>query len=143
MFLGLFNHTLDSKNRVFVPAKFRAELSKGYVMTRSLDRCIVVYPVDQWEKVAAKLEEIPMTNRNGRRFKEFMTAGASDGFLDSQGRISLSPNQKSYANITKDVAIVGKVSNFEIWDSSAFAQYDGENVEMVSDDPSKFDDLGI
>lgn len=142
-FLGTFFHSIDSKGRLIVPAKFRAELGKDFVVTRGLNGCLNVYPMKAWEEVTEKLKTIPMTDVNGRKFMKFLIAGASGGEIDSQGRISLASNQKDYANIQKDVAIVGNIDYFEIWDKEKWEEFDGANVDMVTDDPSMFANLGI
>jgi len=143
MFLGTYNHSIDAKGRLIVPAKFRAELGKDFFITRGLNGCLNVYPMEAWKEVTAKLKTLPMTDAEGRRFMKFLIAGASGGEIDSQGRISLGPRQKEYANIVKDVAIVGNIDYFEIWDKEKWEEFDGENVEMVAENPSMFANLGI
>ena len=143
MFLGTYNHTIDAKGRLIVPAKFRAELGKEFFVTRGLNQCINVYPMEAWKEVTAKLKNIPMTDVKGRKFMKFLIAGASGGEIDSQGRISLAANQKEYAGIGKEVAIVGNIDYFEIWDKEKWEEFDGDNVDMVMEDPSMFEDLGI
>lgn len=143
MFLGTYNHSIDSKGRLIVPAKFRADLGKDFFITRGLNGCLNVYPMEAWKEVTAQLKTIPMTDVEGRKFMKFLIAGASGGEIDSQGRISLTAKQKDHAGITKDVAIVGNIDYFEIWDNEKWEEFDNENVAMVSDDPSRFAGLGI
>ena len=143
MFLGTYNHSIDSKGRLIVPAKFRADLGKDFFITRGLNGCLNVYPMEAWKEVTAQLKTIPMTDVNGRKFMKFLIAGASGGEIDGQGRISLAANQKEYANISKDVAIVGNIDYFEIWDKEKWEEFDNDNVDMVTGDPSIFANLGI
>lgn len=143
MFLGTYNHSIDSKGRLIVPAKFRAELGKEFFVTRGLSECLSVYPMDAWKEVTAKLKTIPMTDVNGRKFLKFLIAGASGGEIDNQGRISIAANQKNYAHLEKDVAIVGNIDYFEIWDKEKWEKFDVNNVGMVKENPSMFENLGI
>ncbi len=144
MFSGTYNHSIDSKGRLIVPAKFRAELGKDFFITRSIDtRCLKVYPMEAWKEVIAKLKTVPMTDVMGQKMKRFLIAGASGGEIDSQGRVSLSGEQKKFAGISKDVAIVGNIDYFEIWDNEKWKEFDDENIQMIADDPAAFADLGI
>lgn len=143
MFLGTYNHSIDSKGRLIVPAKFRADLGKDFFVTRGLNGCLEVYPMKAWEELTTQLMTIPRTDVEGRKFMSFLVAGASGGEIDGQGRMSLAANQKEYAHITKDVAIVGNIDHFAIWDREKWEEFDSANVDMVTSDPTVFANLGI
>lgn len=118
MFYGEYRHTIDAKGRLFIPAKLREKLGEEFIFSRGLDNCICVYPKDEWEKFTAKIEELPMAKE--RRVRRFFYAGAYEGTVDSQGRVSLSQNYRGMAKLEKDVVIVGNRSHLEIWSAEAW-----------------------
>jgi MraZ protein len=115
MFIGEYNHSLDSKNRLIMPAKFREKLGEAFVMTKGLDNCLFVYSIDEWKVVEEKLKALPMTNKDARAFVRFFFAGASECEIDKQGRTLIPVNLKEYANIDKEVVIIGVSTRIEIW----------------------------
>lgn len=134
MFIGEFSHTVDEKGRVNVPAKFRGDLTQGLVVTRGIDRCLSVYPIDEWQRIAQKLSALPLSNRKSRAFTRLILAGAWDATLDSQGRIMIPEYLRSYASIRKHVIVTGLYNRIEIWDEDYWNQYraqaehDSENI---------------
>ncbi len=123
MFIGEYQHTLDEKGRVAIPTKFRSEVAHGAVVTRGLDNCLFLYPKGEWEKLAKKLSELPMSKANTRAFVRLMLAGAMDVELDSQGRVVLPDYLRKYAGAKKDVVIAGVLNRLEIWDETAWEKY--------------------
>ena len=93
MFLGEYEHALDAKNRIFIPAKYREELGETFVITKSVDKCLTVYTMAEWEKLKEKLDSLPGTK--SRQIKRFIYANASDVQSDSQGRVLISSDRKS------------------------------------------------
>ncbi len=89
MFIGEYRHTLDQKGRVALPTKFRTALSKGVVITRGVDRCLFIYPMDAWKRISTKIAGLPMNQKNNRAFARLMLAGAFDAKPDKQGRVLL------------------------------------------------------
>ena len=87
MFMGEYNHTIDAKGRLIIPSKFRELLGEEFVLTRGLDGCLYIYPMDEWESFEMKLRSLPLTNKNARTFSRFFVAGATTCELDRQGRI--------------------------------------------------------
>ena len=87
MFMGEYNHTIDAKGRLIIPAKFREPLGEEFVLTRGLDGCLYIYPMDEWEAFEEKLRALPLTNKDARAFSRFFVAGATTCELDKQGRI--------------------------------------------------------
>ena len=123
MFIGEYQHILDNKKRVAVPAKFRAQFKKGLVVTRGLDGCLFIYSRDEWDKIAEKLGSMPVGEKSTRSFIRMVLAGATDGVLDSQGRILIPEYLKEYAGLKKDVTIAGLFNRLEIWDSRIWEKY--------------------
>lgn len=115
MFKGEFNHTIDTKGRMIVPAKFRDALGETFVVTKGLDGCLFVYPNEEWEKIEEKFSKIPMTTKDARKFSRFFFAGASDCELDKQGRILIPSTLREFAGLEKEVVLVGVLTRIEIW----------------------------
>ena len=113
MFLGEYSHALDAKNRIFIPAKYREELGETFVITKSIDKCLTVYTMAEWEKLKEKLDSLPAAK--SRQIKRFMFANASDVQCDAQGRTLLSASLREYAGIEKNTVIIGVGSYLEIW----------------------------
>ena len=120
MFLGRFAHNLDTKGRLAVPARFRASLEEGVVVTRGMDRCVAAYPMPVWEELAGKISALSMTDPNARQFRRMVFAEAANLMLDSQGRIVVPPELRDYAGIDREAVIIGVHTSFEIWSPSGW-----------------------
>ncbi len=120
MFYGEYRHNIDAKGRLFIPAKLRERLGETFMFSRGLDDCVCIYPMEEWERFTAKIEELPMAKE--RRVRRFFYAGAYEGTIDSQGRISLSQNYRNMAKLEKEVVIVGNGSHLEVWAAGAWEQ---------------------
>ncbi len=125
MMIGEYQHKLDEKNRMAIPAKFRVDLKKGAVVTRGLDNCLTVYPLAEWKKLADKLAALPISQGNSRAFARFLLSGAADVSLDGNGRILLSDYLKSFAHLnSKDkVIVIGMQNRLEIWSEKDWDVY--------------------
>ncbi len=123
MFIGEYQHVLDTKKRVAVPAKFRTQFKKGIVVTRGLDGCLFIYTASEWEKIAEKLGSMPVGEKGTRSFIRMVLAGAADSNLDSQGRILIPEYLKTYAGLKKNVTIAGLFNRLEIWDTKTWDKY--------------------
>lgn len=115
MFMGEYNHTLDAKGRLIVPAKFREILGEEFVVTKGMDGCLFVFANSEWEVFAEKLHDLPMINKEARQFTRFFLAGADSVQTDKMGRILIPSNLRDYAGITRDAVLVGVGSRVEIW----------------------------
>ncbi len=115
MFMGEFRHTIDDKSRITLPAKFRAQLASGIVMTAGIDRYILVYPQDEFERLAEKVNALPLTGRDAATLRRLLFVNASDDVPDKQGRVILPENLRAYAGIQSDVVIVGVGKFIEMW----------------------------
>jgi MraZ protein len=121
---GEFRHTLDDRSRVAVPVRFRTRLAQGATLARWLDRCLGLFPHDEWEELAAKLRGLPLTNPNAREFARFMSSGAVEVELDKQGRILVPGYLREYAGLSEgEVIVVGALNRLEIWAPSAWLPY--------------------
>ncbi len=123
MFIGEYNHTLDDKGRLAVPAKFRQLLRGGSVVAKGLDNCLVLYPKKEWAKLAEKISALPFNKTNDRTIARFILAGAADADFDNQGRISLPEHLRAFAKLSKKAVIAGLYNRLEIWDEAAWQAY--------------------
>jgi MraZ protein len=143
MFLGEFQHNLDSKGRVAIPAKFRDKLQTGAIITRGLDNCLFVFTGKEWEILAQKLVALPLAQSNSRAFARLMLAGAMDVVLDSQGRILVPDYLRKYAGLSKNAVIAGVYNRMEIWDASAWEKYKQKTENAADEVAEKLGELGI
>ena len=127
MFMGEYNHTIDPKGRIIIPAKFRDVLGEQFVITKGLDGCLFVYDEREWKAFEEKLKTLPITNKEARAFVRFFLAGAADVESDKQGRILIPGVLRDHAKLIKDVVLVGVGSRVEIWSKECWdntAQFD-------------------
>lgn len=126
MFMGEFQHSIDSKGRIIIPAKFRDELGEKFIVTRGLDNCLFVYPQDEWEKLEGKLKTLPFTKADARAFTRLFFSGAVECEVDKQGRVLLPLNLREYAGMNKDAVVIGVSSRVEIWSLEVWNKYSEE-----------------
>ncbi len=115
MFWGEFSHHLDSKGRLIIPARYRPKLPHGAVLTRGIDRNLVIYPQETWRIVAEQLNQLPITNSTARALRRLLFSGAVELSLDRQGRVSIPAYLRDYASLENEVLIVGMETFIEIW----------------------------
>lgn len=115
MFMGEYNHTLDAKGRLTVPAKFREDLGESFVITKGMDGCLFGFPESEWAVFEEKLQTLPMINKEARQFTRFFLAGAATVDFDKMGRILIPQVLRDFADITKDAVMVGVGKRVEIW----------------------------
>ena len=133
MFIGEYKHTVDTKGRLSIPSKFRRKLKEGVVITRGLDNCLFLYPKSEWEKLASKLSQLPISQANNRAFTRLMLAGAWDVKLDKQGRVVVPDYLRKYALLDKKTVIAGLYNRLEIWDVNKWNKYK-EGTEKSSNE---------
>jgi MraZ protein len=135
MFMGEYNHTVDPKGRLIVPAKFREQLGDEFVVTKGLDGCLFVYPSEEWHDVEEKFCNISTTGKDARKFARFFFAGAADVELDKQGRVLLPPVLREYAGLHKDVVLAGVLNHVEIWDKERWQEntYDEDEMDEIAE----------
>lgn len=141
MFLGEYSHTIDDKGRLTIPARFRGELAAGLVVTRGFDQNLVVYPINEWEKLATDIMSRPVSDTNVREFRRRVFSGAIDLEPDRQGRILLPPYLREFAAIQNEVTLVGMYNYIELWqaDSWSAVRQDFE----ASDNGDRWANLGF
>lgn len=133
MFIGEYRHSLDDKGRLAVPAKFRAVLKKGAVITKGLDNCLVIYTQDAWQKFVEKIASLPTSQASTRAFERHLLAGAMEFEIDTQGRALIPEYLRAYAKIKKDVVVTGLYSRLEVWDRSAWDMYKSANEKEAKE----------
>lgn len=143
MLIGEYQHTIDTKKRLALPAKFRKELGATVIITRWLDNCLVVYPEKEWQVVSDKLSKLPASQVEARGFARIMLAGAMAVDLDSLGRILIPEYLKEYAGLKKNVVICGLFNRLEIWDETKWQVYKTKVEKEVGDFAGKLKELGI
>ena len=141
MLIGEYEHSLDAKGRLIMPAKFREDLGEKFIITKGLDGCLFVFSSTEWTKFEEKLATLPISNKDARAFTRFFFAGAMDCELDKQGRFLISSNLREFAGLTKDVKIIGMNSRVEIWSKEKWTKCD-ENIS-ADDIAEKMEMLGI
>ena len=115
MFMGRYNNSIDAKNRMIVPAKHRALLGEGCIITIGMERCLTIYSQDDWEKHAEKLDAIPEADLEARNFVRLVFSYAENCTFDKQGRIIIPEHLKEYACIKKDLVTMGVKNKIEVW----------------------------
>ena len=115
MFMGEYNHTIDTKGRLIIPSKFREVLGDEFVVKKGLDGCLFVFDNSEWQVFAEKLRSLPMIDKEARQFTRYFLAGAAGVEVDKQGRILIPSVLREFADITKDVVLIGVGSRIEIW----------------------------
>ncbi len=143
MFLGDYQHTLDAKGRVSLPAKFRSETTGKLVISKGLDGCLWVFPADRYDEFSERLLSKDDFNSKSRKVRRFFMSGATEVDLDSAGRISIPPVLREFAGLQKDVAVTGAGHRIEIWDSKDWSEYNGETAESIEDDAEELAELGL
>lgn len=143
MFMGEYQHALDGKGRLFIPARLREELGDRFIMTRGLDRCLFVYPLAEWATLERKLKELPFTRSDARAFVRFFFAGATECELDNQGRVLIPANLRNYAGIDRETVIIGVSTRLEIWSLEVWENYSANVRDNFAEFAEKLVDLGI
>lgn len=134
MFMGQYSHNIDDKGRLIMPSKFREQLGKEFVMTKGQDGCLYVYPLDEWKKIAERIQSMPINNNEGRRFMRVFFSSAASLELDKQGRVLIPQMLRNFADINRDVELIGSVGHIEIWDRDKWQAYvEDTDMDSVSD----------
>lgn len=143
MFMGEYYHNIDSKGRAIIPAKFREEPGKTFILTKGLDKCLVIYTMEDWKVFEEKMKQFPTTDEGVRRFFHFLFSGACECETDSQGRIIIPQNLRKYANISKEIVSIGVVNKVEIWSKSNWETYNDEDNFIDNELAERMAELGI
>ena len=141
MLIGEYEHSLDAKGRLIMPAKLREDIGEKFIITKGLDGCLFAFSIAEWKIFEEKLRSLPISNKDARKFSRFFFAGAIDCEIDKQGRFLISSNLREFAELEKEVIIVGMDSRLEIWSKEKWIKFD----EDISADEiaEKMEMLGI
>ena len=143
MFIGEYHHSLDSKGRLSVPAKFRSELGSSAIVTKGLDACLFVYPKEEWLKMTEKLAQLPVASSSARSFSRLLLSGAMEVEIDKQGRALLPAYLRDYAGIEGDVVATGVLNRVELWDKTAWSEYQKSSESNASDNAESLTEWNI
>lgn len=143
VFLGEHQHIVDKKGRLIIPSSFREGLGEKFILTKGLDTCLFIYPMDEWKILEQKMRALPMTRSDARAFTRFFFSGAAECEIDKQGRILVPANLREYAGIEKDVVVIGVSFRVEIWNRERWEVYNKDAVSSVEDIAEKIEDLDI
>lgn len=141
MFMGEYNHTVDTKGRLIIPSKFREQLGDEFIVTKGLDGCLFVFPQNEWEIFEEKLRTLPLTQKGARQFTRFFVAGATPCELDKQGRILLPATLREFAGLDKDVVLAGMLNRIEIWSKAKWTENNA--CDDMDDIAEQMSDLGL
>jgi MraZ protein len=142
MFWGEYAHHLDDKGRLIIPARFRPQLSQGAILTRGLDRNLVIYPQDAWQAVTERLNQMPITHPTARALRRLLFSGAVELSLDRQGRMLIPGYLRIYAGLKDEVLIAGMETFLELWEPSGW-RATLEDVPLALADSPHLAELGI
>jgi MraZ protein len=140
--IGQYCHSLDGKNRLFIPARLRQNVRK-FIITSGLEGCLFVYTPENWRKITERLKTLPLTKADARKFLRTFLSGANECPVDDQGRILIPKTLCSYANIKKEAIVVGVLDRIEIWSKSNWERYQKEAEKQFVEVAEKLVDLGI
>lgn len=141
--MGEYHHSIDEKNRLIIPSKFREELGVKFILTRGLDGCLFAYPETEWNAIVSKLKTLPFTKKDARSFMRFFLSGATDCEFDKQGRINISSPLATYADLQKECVIIGVNDRLEIWSKERWEQFFSQNEEDLSDTAEHLFDMDL
>ena len=143
MFIGEYEHNLDDKGRLAIPAKFRNDLQGGIVITHGLDNCLFAYTIEAWKELAKKMSAMSFTQKDKRAFSRLIFTGAVDFVMDSQGRVVLPEHLRKYAGLKKEAIIVGVYDRLEIWDKETWQKYSADMEGRSDEIAEKLGEVGI
>lgn len=141
--IGSYNHTIDPKGRVFIPAKWRDELTGGFVLTRGMDGSIFGLPLSEWERLSAKMATIPLSDTRAQSVQRSLTRWAHECDLDKQGRVVVPARLREDAEIGSEAELIGMINHFEIWSPTVLAAKDAREGNDYEDNLSIAAEWGI
>ena len=142
MLIGEYEHSLDTKGRLIMPAKLRQDIGEKFIITKGLDGCLFVFSQNEWLNFETKLKSLPLSDKNARNFVRFFLSGATECEIDKQGRFLIPTNLRETASLQKEVVIIGVGTRIEIWDKEKWNSYNDENIS-VEDIAENITMLGI
>lgn len=143
MLIGSYEHTIDPKGRLFIPAKWRTDLVDGFVITKGIRGCLFGLPMKEWLKLSEKLAALPLTNQRAQTIHRELSRWATDCELDKQGRILIPQKLRSFAFIEMDTTLIGMTNHVEIWSSEKLNEQDQEENLNYDDVLKEAEQWGI
>lgn len=141
MFMGEFQHSIDEKGRMIIPAKFRESLGANFVVTRGLDQCLFAYPMEEWTLLEQKLKALPLMKSDARAFTRFFFSGATECELDKQGRVNLPNTLVEHAKLSKECIVLGVSNRVEIWSKELWEGYFQQSEQSFNEIAEKLVDF--
>lgn len=142
MFIGEYQHAIDTKNRMIIPSKFRDELGSNFILTKGLDGCLYAFTINEWKFLEEKLKSLPLTSKDARAFVRFFFSGANEIEIDKQGRALIPQTLLEYAQIKKDIVSIGVSTRIEVWSKEKWEEYNNSDIDF-DDIAEKMSQLGI
>lgn len=143
MFLGEFEHTIDDKGRVAIPARFREELGERFVLTRGFEQCLQAFPRLMWDELSDKINRLPLANTQARSLRRILFSPAAEVEIDRQGRILIPQGLREYAGLAEEVLITGMNTYFELWSGERWRAVQDELTTSGAAIADHMSDLGI
>lgn len=143
MFMGEFQHNIDSKGRLIVPSKLRDSLGERFIVTRGMDGCLFGYTLDSWANLEASMKDMPLTKKDARTFVRFFYSAATECEIDKQGRINIPVKLREFAGLEKTCIIIGVSDRIEIWSEDRWLAFSKEAEENFDDIAEGLIDFGI
>ena len=146
MLIGEYEHSLDAKGRLIMPAKIREDLGEKFIITKGLDGCLFGFSKNEWNNFEEKLKTLPLTNKNARDFVRFFLSGAIECEIDKQGRFLIASNLREYAELEKEAVITGVGTRIEIWNKDKWKAYNSEenlSADQIAENMANLGMLGI
>ena len=143
MFIGEYEHSVDAKGRVIMPAKLREDIGEKFIVTKGLDGCLFAYSQNEWANFEEKLKTLPLTNKNARDFVRFFLSGAVECEIDKQGRFLIPGNLRQYATLDKEIVIIGVGTRIEIWNRAVWGTYSSDENISADEIAENMTMLGI
>jgi len=144
MFLGEYQRSLDNKGRIFIPSKFKDNLSKNIaVISKGYDeKCLFLYSMESWQDLVKRIAVLPVT-KNSQEFSRWFFKSAQEEVLDGQGRLKIEKNLIEFSGLNKDIVLVGVSTRAEIWSSEAWETYSKSSDEKFSGNDKAFESIGF
>ena len=137
MFFGEYEHNIDSKGRIIIPAKLREDLGEKFMIMKGLDGCLFVYPMEAWNELASRLVTLPSNQKDVRALQRKILSGAAEAEPDKQGKVLITPKHREHAALVKEVVIVGSGNRVEIWDKQRWTAFDDMDDGMSLEDAAE------
>ena len=143
MLIGEYEHSLDAKGRLIMPAKIREDIGEKFIITKGLDGCLFGFSQNEWTNFEEKLKTLPLTNKNARDFVRFFLSGAIECEIDKQGRFLIASNLREYGALEKEAVIIGVGTRIEIWNKDKWKEYNSEENISADEIAENMTMLGI